>query len=86
MREEIEKARVAPEVIIIDLKGSANAALTLAVAFANLVIILANVSPPDVEDGIATLKLVRDMAAASVVKSRTDPRGRNIRRRYVRAR
>jgi chromosome partitioning protein len=65
MREEIDKARASADVVVIDVEGSANAALTLAVAFANIVIIPAKVSPPDVEDGIGTLKLVRDLAAAS---------------------
>lgn len=65
MRDEIEKARSVADVVLIDVEGSANAALTLAVAYANLVIIPANISPPDVEDGLATIKLVQDMAHAA---------------------
>ena len=65
MRDEIEKARRVADVVLIDVEGSANAALTLAVAYANLVIIPANISPPDVEDGLATIKLVQDMAHAA---------------------
>ena len=47
------------------MEGTANAALTLAVAYANLVIVPATISPPDVEDGLGTIKLIRDMAHAS---------------------
>lgn len=65
MRDEIEKGRSTADVVLIDVEGSPNAALTLAVAFANLVVIPAKISAPDVEDGIGTLKLVRDMAHAS---------------------
>jgi chromosome partitioning protein len=65
MRDEIEKARTLADVVLIDVEGSANAALTLAVAYANLVIIPAKMSPPDVEDGLATIKLVQDMAHAA---------------------
>jgi chromosome partitioning protein len=65
MRVEIEKARGLADVVLIDVEGSANAALTLAVAYANLVIVPATISPPDVEDGLATVKLVQDMAHAS---------------------
>jgi chromosome partitioning protein len=65
MRDEIEKARANADVVLIDVEGSANAALTLAVAYSNLVIIPATISPPDVEDGLATVKLIQDMAHAS---------------------
>jgi chromosome partitioning protein len=65
IRNEIEKARAAVDVVLIDVEGTANAALTLAVAFANLVIVPAEISPPDVEDGLATVKLIHDMADAS---------------------
>jgi len=65
MRDEIEKARTCAEVVLIDVEGTANAALTLAVAYANLVIVPATISPPDVEDGLATIKLIQDMAHAS---------------------
>jgi chromosome partitioning protein len=65
MRDEIEKARAAADVVLIDVEGTANAALTLAVAYANLVIVPAQISPPDVEDGLGTIKLIQDMAHAS---------------------
>jgi len=45
MRDEIEKARTRAEVVLIDVEGTANAALTLAVAYANLVIVPATISP-----------------------------------------
>lgn len=65
MRAEIEKARGLADVVLIDVEGTPNAALTLAVAYADLVIIPATISPPDVEDGLATVKLVQDMAHAA---------------------
>ncbi len=65
MRAEIEKASRAADVVLIDVEGTANAALTLAVAYANAVIIPAQMSPPDVEDGLTTIQLVQDMAHAS---------------------
>jgi chromosome partitioning protein len=65
MRHEIESAREAADVVLIDVEGSANAALTLAVAYATLVLVPATISPPDVEDGIATISLIQDMAHAS---------------------
>jgi chromosome partitioning protein len=65
MRHEIEKAREAADVVLIDVEGTANAALTLAVAYANLVLVPATISPPDVEDGLATISLIQDMAHAS---------------------
>lgn len=65
IRDEIEKARGVADVVLIDVEGTTNAALTLAVAYANLVIIPATISPPDVEDGLATIKLVQDMAHAA---------------------
>jgi cellulose biosynthesis protein BcsQ len=39
--------------VLIDVEGTANAALTLAVAYANLVIVPATISPPDVEASYA---------------------------------
>ena len=65
MRQEIEKASETADVVLIDVEGSANAALTLAVAYANLVLVPATMSPLDVEDGLATVSLIRDMAHAS---------------------
>ena len=65
MRDEIEKARAAVDVVLIDVEGTANAALTLAVAYANLVIVPAEISPPDVEDGLGTIKLIQDMSHVS---------------------
>ena len=65
IREEIEKARTVADVVLIDVEGTANAALTLAIASANLVIVPAQISPPDVEDGLATIKLIQDMEHVS---------------------
>jgi len=65
IRDEIEKARAAADVVLIDVEGTANAALTLAVAYANLVIVPATISPPDVEDGLQTIKLIQDMGHAA---------------------
>jgi len=65
MRAAIESASSKADVVLIDVEGTANAALTLAVAYANAVIIPAQMSPPDVEDGLATIQLVQDMAHAS---------------------
>jgi chromosome partitioning protein len=65
MRDEIERARANADVVLIDVEGTANAALTLAVAYANFVIVPAEISPPDVEDGLTTVKLIRDMGHAS---------------------
>jgi chromosome partitioning protein len=65
IRAEIETASGLADVVLIDVEGTANAALTLAVAYANLVIIPATMSPPDVEDGLATVKLVQDMEHAA---------------------
>jgi len=65
IRAEIDQATNLAEVVLIDVEGSANAALTLAVAYANAVIIPATMSSPDVEDGLATIQLVQDMAHAS---------------------
>ena len=65
MRAAIEQAAADAEVVLIDVEGTANAALTLAVAYANAVIIPAQMSPPDVEDGLATIRLVQDIAHAS---------------------
>jgi chromosome partitioning protein len=72
MRRVIEKAALRADVVLIDVEGTANAALTLAVAYSNIVIIPARLSPPDVEDGLATAQLVQDMAHAA---RRTIPYG-----------
>jgi chromosome partitioning protein len=65
MRAAIEGASKGADVVLIDVEGTANAALTLAVAYANAVIIPAQMSPPDVEDGLTTIRLVQDIAHAS---------------------
>lgn len=65
IRAEIEKASNDADVVLIDVEGTANAALTLAVAYANAVIIPAQMSPPDVEDGLTTIQLVKDMGHAA---------------------
>jgi chromosome partitioning protein len=65
MRAEIEQASREADAVLIDVEGTANAALTLAVAYAHAVIIPAQMSPPDVEDGLTTIQLVQDMAHAA---------------------
>jgi chromosome partitioning protein len=65
MRAAIESASKGADVVLIDVEGTANAALTLAVAYANAVIIPAQMSPPDVEDGLTTIRLVQDMGHAA---------------------
>jgi chromosome partitioning protein len=65
MRAAIERASGEAEVVLIDVEGTANAALTFAVAYANAVIVPAEMSPPDVEEALATIQLVTDMAHAS---------------------
>lgn len=62
LRAAIDAGKRAAEVVLIDVEGTANAALTMAIVFANAVIIPAKMSPPDVEDGFATISMVRDMA------------------------
>jgi chromosome partitioning protein len=65
MRAEIEKARSSVDIVLIDVEGTANAALTLAVAYADAVIVPATISPPDTEDGMATVKLIKDISDAA---------------------
>jgi chromosome partitioning protein len=65
MRNAIESASKEADVVLIDVEGTANAALTLAIAYASAVIIPAQMSPPDVEDGLTTIRLVQDMAHAA---------------------
>src|SRR5271166_6866134 len=79
MRDEIEKARALAEVVLIDVEGTANAALTLAVAYANLVIVPAEISPPDVEDGLRRSSSFRTWRTRRGVRSRTASFGRTSR-------
>jgi chromosome partitioning protein len=72
MREAIAAGLDKADLVIVDVEGSQNAALTLAVAYASAALIPANISPPDVEDALATVSLVRDMADAA---RRTIPHG-----------
>ena len=65
MRAEIEKARGRADIVLIDMEGSANAALALACAFAHAVVVPANISPPDTEDALATVQLIKDIGEAA---------------------
>jgi chromosome partitioning protein len=65
IRAEIDRARGCADIVLIDVEGTANAALTLAVAYADAVIVPATISPPDTEDGLATVRLVRDIGDAA---------------------
>jgi chromosome partitioning protein len=58
LRQEVEKARQAADVVLIDVEGSANASVAFAIGYANP-------SAPDVEDAISTVKLVRDMGGVA---------------------
>lgn len=62
---QIGKGRSEAEIIIIDVEGSANQVVTLAVGQSNLVIIPANQSAPDVEDAALTADLVKHTYTAS---------------------
>lgn len=48
------------QIVIIDVEGSANMVVPLAIAHANFVLIPANPSAADVEDAIATVQIVQD--------------------------
>jgi chromosome partitioning protein len=65
LRQEVEKARKAADVVLIDVEGSANASVAFAIGYADVVIVPANPSAPDVEDAISTVKLVRDMGGVA---------------------
>lgn len=56
----IRAAESEAQVVIIDVEGSANMVVPLAIAHANFVIIPANPSAADVEDAIATVRVVLD--------------------------
>jgi chromosome partitioning protein len=53
------------DVVLIDVEGSANASVAFAIGYADVVIVPANPSAPDVEDAISTVKLVRDMGSVA---------------------
>jgi len=61
LRKEVEAARAVADVILIDVEGSANTSVAFAIGYADAVIVPANPSAPDVEDAIATVRLIRDM-------------------------
>jgi len=63
LRTEIEKARAAADVVLIDVEGSANMSVALAIGYADVVLVPANPSAPDVEDAISTVALIRDTAS-----------------------
>jgi chromosome partitioning protein len=65
LRQEVEQARQMADVVLIDVEGSANASVAFAIGYADVVIVPANPSAPDVEDAISTVKLVRDMGGVA---------------------
>ena len=56
----IRTAEDEAQIVIIDVEGSANMVVPLAIAHANFVLIPANPSAPDVEDAISTVQIVQD--------------------------
>jgi chromosome partitioning protein len=60
LRAEIERGKKEADIVIIDVEGSANMSVALAIGHADAVIVPANPSAPDVEDAIATVALIRD--------------------------
>lgn len=60
IRGEIERARGVADLVLIDVEGSANMSVALAIGYADAVLVPANPSAPDVEDAIATVALIRD--------------------------
>jgi chromosome partitioning protein len=65
LRQEVERARQVADVVLIDVEGSANTSVAFAIGYADVVIVPANPSAPDVEDAISTVKLVRDMGGVA---------------------
>lgn len=61
----IEKAEDDSDVVLIDVEGSANLSVSLAVGQAHYVVIPANPSAADVEDAIDMVRLVRTIAKQS---------------------
>lgn len=61
MRAEIDRAKAAAEVVLIDVEGSANLSVAMAITHADAVIVPANPSAPDVEDAVSTVALIRDL-------------------------
>lgn len=60
LRGIIKKAVTDHDVVIIDVEGSANMGLAVAIGSADVVIVPANQSAPDVEDAVATIAFIRD--------------------------
>lgn len=56
----IRAAELDAQIVIVDVEGSANMVVPLAISRANFVIIPANPSAADVEDAIATVQIVHD--------------------------
>ncbi|NMN07532.1 MULTISPECIES: ParA family protein [unclassified Novosphingobium] len=63
LRAAVEEGRGLADVVLIDVEGSANMAVTFAVGLSDAVIVPANPSAPDVEDAISTVAMIRDTAA-----------------------
>lgn len=55
----VKAAEAEADIVIIDVEGSANMVVPLAITLSNLVLVPANQSAPDVEDAISTVKLIR---------------------------
>ncbi len=65
LRQEVEAAKKSAEVVLIDVEGSANAALALAIGYADGVLVTSNHSAWDVEDAFKTVRLIRDIEGMS---------------------
>lgn len=60
LRSEISSGAAECDLVIIDVEGSANVTVALAIGHADGVIVPANTSAPDVEDAVSTVQLIRD--------------------------
>lgn len=65
LRQQIEDASRSADVVLIDVEGSANLSVALAIGYADAVLIPANLSAPDVEDAVSTVAMIRDMEGAA---------------------
>ena len=63
LRTVVDEARAVSDVVIIDVEGSANMSVALAIGYSDVVIVPANPSAPDVEDAVSTIALIRDTEA-----------------------
>ena len=65
IRVTVEQLQATCDVVLVDVEGTANVGLALAVGLADIVLVPANPSAPDVEDGLATINLIKDIEATS---------------------